>query len=86
MANPPDIPSNRLLRKDLELFLPTPRLIKQFDQLAQAVAVDLPDSIAGLPDNENNILASGSFIQSPQTIQTPEDASSRILAGQIFGA
>jgi hypothetical protein len=49
-ASLPQTVSKRFLRKDLEAFLPTPRLIKEFDAMSADVTTVLPEAIGANTD------------------------------------
>lgn len=87
MADKPVVISKRFQRSDLTQFLPTPRLIKEFDSLSADVTETLPNAIAAIATDADTVMAGAAFQQRPpQQPPVTEDATMRILAGQIFGA
>lgn len=87
MADRPDVISKRFQRSDLAQFLPTPRLIKEFDAISADVTETLPDAIAGVGADADTILAAVAF--QPRPPQMPiagAESSSSILAAGAFQA
>lgn len=88
MADKPKTISKRFQRSDLAQFLPTPRLIKEFDAISADIVETLPNAIADIASDSSTVLAVSAFQAPPPQLTMPVlvDATAHILANQIFGA
>lgn len=86
MPDRPAVKTRRITRDKLAQFLPTPELIRGFEDMTADVTETLPNAIEAATADSGSLLAVASFVRAPAAPPAFHNQASDILSGQIFGA